>query len=161
MYKNVICDFRRPEHETHETKIFQYWKGSRQRKPMNGYSHYMPYADPGRSFDLVGYLIVAPSLVRARKTRVLNLASKPNGWETPPRDKDNRPASEDPTNYRRWAMVHIRTRDRENTKAGWLTHITRPGIGATTTHPKRSHQEPMGAQRTPVGKDAGDRRKWW
>ncbi|KAJ1629134.1 hypothetical protein T492DRAFT_873982 [Pavlovales sp. CCMP2436] len=32
---------------------------------MNGYSHYMPYAEPGRSFDLVGYLSVSPSLVRA------------------------------------------------------------------------------------------------
>ncbi|KAJ1640360.1 hypothetical protein T492DRAFT_855044 [Pavlovales sp. CCMP2436] len=38
---------------------------------MNGYSHYMPYAEPGRSFDLVGYLVVAPSLVRAREIRLL------------------------------------------------------------------------------------------
>ncbi|KAJ1616808.1 hypothetical protein T492DRAFT_1134940 [Pavlovales sp. CCMP2436] len=59
---------------------------------MNGYSHYMPYAEPGRSFDLVGYLVVSPSLVRARETRVLNLASKQNGWEIPPRDKE----------WRRW-----------------------------------------------------------
>ncbi|KAJ1625113.1 hypothetical protein T492DRAFT_844214 [Pavlovales sp. CCMP2436] len=52
----------------------------------------MPFADPGRSFDLVGYMVVAPSLVRARETSVLNLASKQNGWETPPHDKE----------WRRW-----------------------------------------------------------
>ncbi|KAJ1637209.1 hypothetical protein T492DRAFT_834714 [Pavlovales sp. CCMP2436] len=57
-------------------------------RAMNGYSHYMPFADPGRSFDLVGYMVVAPSLVRARETRVLNLASKQNGWETPPHDME-------------------------------------------------------------------------
>ncbi|KAJ1638660.1 hypothetical protein T492DRAFT_833579 [Pavlovales sp. CCMP2436] len=61
-------------------------------RAMNGYSHYMPYSEPGRSFDLVGYLVVAPSLVSTRETRVLNLASKQNGWETPPRDKE----------WRRW-----------------------------------------------------------
>ncbi|KAJ1619607.1 hypothetical protein T492DRAFT_848436 [Pavlovales sp. CCMP2436] len=43
-------------------------------------------------FDLVGYMVVAPSLVRARETSVLNLASKQNGWETPPHDKE----------WRRW-----------------------------------------------------------
>ncbi|KAJ1623467.1 hypothetical protein T492DRAFT_1125637 [Pavlovales sp. CCMP2436] len=59
---------------------------------MNGYGHYMPYAEPGWLFDLVGYLVVSPSLVRARETRVLNLASKQNGWETQPRDKE----------WRRW-----------------------------------------------------------
>ncbi|KAJ1625820.1 hypothetical protein T492DRAFT_1036885 [Pavlovales sp. CCMP2436] len=59
---------------------------------MNGYSHYIPHAAPGHSFDLVGYLVVSPSLVRARETRVLNLASEQNGWETPPRDKE----------WRRW-----------------------------------------------------------
>ncbi|KAJ1616822.1 hypothetical protein T492DRAFT_850543 [Pavlovales sp. CCMP2436] len=57
-------------------------------RAMNGYSHYMPFADPGRSFDLVGYMVMAPSLVRARETSVLNLASKQNGWETPPHDKE-------------------------------------------------------------------------
>ncbi|KAJ1622438.1 hypothetical protein T492DRAFT_1062539 [Pavlovales sp. CCMP2436] len=55
---------------------------------MNGYGHYMPHAAPSHSFDLVGYLVVSPSLVRARETRVLNLASEQNGWETPPRDKE-------------------------------------------------------------------------
>ncbi|KAJ1629208.1 hypothetical protein T492DRAFT_1012652 [Pavlovales sp. CCMP2436] len=47
---------------------------------MNGYSHYMPHAAPGNSFDLVGYLVVSPSLVRARETRVLNLA-KPGEFQ--------------------------------------------------------------------------------
>ncbi|KAJ1629948.1 hypothetical protein T492DRAFT_840410 [Pavlovales sp. CCMP2436] len=61
-------------------------------RAMHGYSHYMPFADPGRSFDLVGYMVVAPSLFRARETSVLNLVSKQNGWETPPHDKD----------WRRW-----------------------------------------------------------
>jgi len=61
-------------------------------RAMNGYSHYMPHAAPGNSFDLVGYLVVSPSLVRARETRVLNLASEQSGWGTPPRDKE----------WRRW-----------------------------------------------------------
>ncbi|KAJ1626742.1 hypothetical protein T492DRAFT_842921 [Pavlovales sp. CCMP2436] len=61
-------------------------------RAMNGYSHYMPFADPVRSFDLIGYMVVAPSLVRARETSVLKLASKQNGWETPLHDKE----------WRRW-----------------------------------------------------------
>ncbi|KAJ1631167.1 hypothetical protein T492DRAFT_839428 [Pavlovales sp. CCMP2436] len=52
----------------------------------------MPFADPVRSFDLIGYMVVAPSLVRARETSVLKLASKQNGCETPPHDKE----------WRRW-----------------------------------------------------------
>ncbi|KAJ1635611.1 hypothetical protein T492DRAFT_835915 [Pavlovales sp. CCMP2436] len=57
----------------------------------------MPFADPSRSFDLVGYMVVAPSLVRARETSVLKLASKQNGWETPLHDKE----------WRRWGDVYM------------------------------------------------------
>ncbi|KAJ1617150.1 hypothetical protein T492DRAFT_850306 [Pavlovales sp. CCMP2436] len=52
----------------------------------------MPYSAPGKSFDLVGYLVVSPTLVRTRETRVLSMANKENGWEAPPHDKE----------WRRW-----------------------------------------------------------
>ncbi len=59
---------------------------------MHGYSHYMPYSALGKSFDLVGYLVVSPTLVRTRETRVLSMANKENRWEAPPHDKE----------WRRW-----------------------------------------------------------
>ncbi|KAJ1635969.1 hypothetical protein T492DRAFT_835626 [Pavlovales sp. CCMP2436] len=52
----------------------------------------MPYTAPGKSFDLVGYLVVSPTLVRTRETRVLSMANKENGWEAPSHDKE----------WRRW-----------------------------------------------------------
>ncbi|KAJ1625457.1 hypothetical protein T492DRAFT_843906 [Pavlovales sp. CCMP2436] len=85
----------------------------------------MPYSAPGKSFDLVGYLVVSPTLVRTRKTRVLSMANKENVWEAPSHDKE----------WRRWlgasdgvynAVAKLLTDLRTAVDGIWEKHMMTP-----------------------------------
>ena len=57
-------------------------------RSMHGYRHYMPFDHPGNSFDLVGYMVCHPDLLRKCEARAHALTDDANGWTSPPHDKE-------------------------------------------------------------------------